>query len=65
MASRACFERPAFLDGEARHHAIAVASYPRSGSSLTRALLEGLTGVWTGSDFCRNDTQYKTRRRSR
>ena len=42
-----------FLDA-ARPH-VALASYPRSGNSLTRALLENLTATHTGSDFCRLD----------
>ena len=37
-----------------REH-VALASYPRSGNSFTRAALEAITGVWTGSDFCRQD----------
>ena len=30
---------------------IALASYPRSGNSMVRAVIESMTGVWTGSDF--------------
>ena len=45
---------PKFLSSPRPH--IALASYPRSGNSLTRSVLEGLTNTWTGSDFCRNDT---------
>ena len=30
---------------------VALASYPRSGNSLLRTLLERLTGVWTGSIY--------------
>ena len=56
-----CLRSPTFLPpGDTRPH-VAVASYPRSGSSLSRSVLEGLTGVWTGSDFCRNDTVNKAR----
>ena len=32
-----------------------LASYPRSGNSLTRSTLEYITGRWTGSDMCRAD----------
>ena len=45
--------RPTFLSTPRPH--VALASYPRSGNSLTRALVENLTGIATGSDFCRND----------
>ena len=30
---------------------VALASYPRSGNSLMRLLLEKTTGVWTGSIY--------------
>ena len=43
----------AFLSQPRPH--VALASYPRSGNSLTRALLENLTATYTGSDFCRTD----------
>jgi len=33
------------------HGVTALASYPRSGNSLTRLLLERVTGVWTGSVY--------------
>ena len=58
-----CAAPPSFLEHrhQHRHEVVAVASYPRSGSSLSRSLLERLTGVWTGSDFCRNDTIDKAR----
>ena len=38
---------------------VALASYPRSGNSLLRLLLERLTGVWTGSIYnVRNRTVF-------
>ena len=54
VACRMSTSPPAFL-AVARPH-VALASYPRSGNSLTRSLLENITGVHTGSDFCREDT---------
>ena len=42
-----------------RASVVALASYPRSGNSLLRLLLERLTGVWTGSIYnVRNRTVF-------
>ena len=42
--------RPRFLAGHERSKQAALVSYPRSGNSLLRALLEGCSGIVTGSD---------------
>ena len=42
--------QPAFLPPGTCGECVAMASYPRSGNSMLRALLEGCTGVVTGSD---------------
>jgi len=39
-----------FLEKEERRPMVALASYPRSGNSLLRSLVERITGVFTGSD---------------
>eukprot|EP01052_Picozoa_sp_SAG31_P013207 SAG31_NODE_790_length_12082_cov_8.754319_4_plen_526_part_00 len=41
---------PTFLQPGHAGECVAMASYPRSGNSMLRALLEGCTGVVTGSD---------------
>ncbi len=44
-------DRPRFLyPGERGGETVALVSYPRSGNSMLRGLLEGVTGVVTGSD---------------
>lgn len=42
--------QPVFLSPGQAGECVSMASYPRSGNSMLRALLEGATGVVTGSD---------------
>jgi hypothetical protein len=40
-----------FLDGKTKNSGVAFVSYPRTGNSFLRKILESVTGVFTGTDM--------------